>query len=195
MEHPPRVDHVCTAATHCGRGNLRHLSPREAVAVRSRGEPLRWLLERVAHLVRYALLQAGTWRRIYPGSFHAMIYWGFIVLAIATAVVMIDYDFGIPIMRGRFYLYFQSLFVDVMGLLAIVGISLAGYRRRTARPKLLVYTTEATAILLLIFTILVTGFLVEGWRIAVTDDPWDVLWSPVGNQFAKLSRSAMSIRP
>lgn len=149
-------------------------------------------LERVAHLVRYALLQAGTWRRIYPGSFHAMIYWGFIVLAIATAVVMIDYDFGIPIMRGRFYLYFQSLFVDVMGLLAIVGISLAGYRRWIARPKLLVYTTEATAILLFIFTILVTGFLVEGWRIAVTDDPWGA-WSPVGNQFAKLSRGAMSI--
>lgn len=68
-------------------------------AMENRFDRPRW---GVAHLVLYALLQASTWRRIYPGSFHAMIYWGFIVLAIATAVVMIDYDFGIPIMRGQF---------------------------------------------------------------------------------------------
>jgi Fe-S oxidoreductase len=147
--------------------------------------------ERAIHLLRYALLQAGTWRRLYPGALHAMIFWGFIVLTVATTVVMIDYDFGIPIMRGRFYLYFQSLFVDVMGLAAIVGIGMAGYRRWIARPRLLVYSSEATTILWLILAILVTGFLVEGWRIGATGDPWGA-WSPVGNQLAKLSRGTMS---
>ena len=31
-----------------------------------------------------------------------------------------------------------------------------------------------------IFAILVTGFLIEGWRIAATNDPW-AAWSPFGN--------------
>ena len=52
-----------------------------------------------------------------------MIFWGFVMLFIATTVVMIDYDFGIPIMRGDFYLYFQSFIVDVFGALAIVGVA------------------------------------------------------------------------
>jgi Fe-S oxidoreductase len=147
---------------------------------------------RVTVLIKYALLQLRTWRKAYPGSFHAMVFWGFVVLFIATTVVMIDYDFGIPIMRGRFYLYFQSLAVDGFGLLAIVGVALAAARRWIARPRHLVYTFEASAILVVIFLMLVTGFLVEGWRIAATDDPWGA-WSPVGSAVAALSRPILSV--
>ena len=64
-----------------------------------------------------------------------MIFWGFIVLTIATTVVMLDYDFGLPIMHGYFYLYFQSFTVDVFGGLAIVGIGMAAVRRWIARPQ------------------------------------------------------------
>ncbi len=129
-------------------------------------------LERIALLLEHGLLQLRTWRKAYPGAMHAMIFWGFITLTIATTVVMLDYDFGIPIMRGQFYLYFQSLFVDILGGLAMIGIGMAAARRWLARPKQLVYTWEASAILVVIFVILATGFLVEGWRIAATDDPW-----------------------
>jgi Fe-S oxidoreductase/nitrate reductase gamma subunit len=149
-------------------------------------------LERIGLLVRYAVLQLRTWRKAYPGSFHALIFWGFVVLFMATVVVLVDYDFGIPIMRGEFYLYFQSLFVDVCGALAIVGICLAAARRWIARPAQLVYTTEASALLVVIFVILVSGFLIEGWRIAATDDPWGA-WSPVGNLVAAASRPMMSV--
>ena len=51
--------------------------------------------------------------QLYPGVMHAMIFWGFIVLAMATTVVMLDYDFGIPIMHGYFYLIFQSFITDL----------------------------------------------------------------------------------
>jgi Fe-S oxidoreductase len=149
-------------------------------------------LARLGLLVRYALLQLRTWRKAYPGSFHALIFWGFVVLFIATVVVLIDYDFGIPIMRGPFYLYFQSLAVDLFGALAIVGIGMAAARRWIARPSQLVYTIEASAILVVIFAILASGFLVEGWRIAVTDDPWGA-WSPFGNLVAAASRPMLSI--
>jgi Fe-S oxidoreductase/nitrate reductase gamma subunit len=149
-------------------------------------------LERLSLLLRYGLLQLRTWRKAYPGTLHAMIFWGFIVLTIATTVVMIDYDFGIPIMRGRFYLYFQSLVVDIFGALAIVGVAMAAARRWIARPRQLVYTREASALLIVIFVILISGFLVEGWRIAATDDPWGA-WSPFGKLVAEASLSWMSV--
>jgi Fe-S oxidoreductase len=149
-------------------------------------------LERVALVLKYAVLQLRTWRALYPGLMHALIFWGFIVLTMATTVVMIDYDFRVPIMRGYFYLVFQSFITDVFGALAIVGIGLAAARRYLARPKELIYTREASLILLAIFAILVTGFLIEGWRIAATDDPW-AAWSPIGYLFAGASRAVMSV--
>jgi Fe-S oxidoreductase len=148
--------------------------------------------ERIMLVVKNALLQLRTWRKLYPGVMHAMIFWGFVVLTIATTVVMIDYDFGIPIMRGYFYLVFQSFITDLFGALAIIGLGMAAARRWIARPKGLVYTREASIILVAIFAILVSGFLVEGWRIAATRDPW-AAWSPFGNLVARASSSLMSV--
>lgn len=109
---------------------------------------------RLKYLWNHALLQRRNLHQKYAGIFHAMIFWGFITLTIATTVVMIDHDFGIPIMRGAFYLYFQSLFVDILGLLALIGVALAGYRRWKSKPKKLVYTDEASWILIVAGVIL-----------------------------------------
>ena len=117
-------------------GGVRHLSPRARLAARAEREPLRSAARATSLLVaKYALLQLRTWRKLYPGVMHAMIFWGFIVLTIATTVVMIDYDFGIPIMHGYFYLVFQSFIIDVFGALAIVGVGMAAARRWIARPQ------------------------------------------------------------
>jgi len=142
--------------------------------------------ERLKLLLKNAILQQRTLRDRYAGAFHAYIFWGMITLTIATTVVLIQHDFGIEIMHGRFYLYFQSLFVDVLGLLAMVGVGMAAARRWIKRPSKLVYTDESTWILVILFVILATGFLIEGWRIAATDDPWGS-WSPVGNAVGNLS--------
>jgi Fe-S oxidoreductase/nitrate reductase gamma subunit len=147
--------------------------------------------ERLGLLVRHALLQVRTARQAYAGGFHLMIFTGFIILAIATAVVMLDFDFHTDIMKGRFYLVFQSLIVDLFGGLVLVGVGLAAVRRWIRRPKQLVYTDEASWLLVLIFAIALTGFLVEGWRIAATRDPW-AEWSPIGNLMASLSAPLMS---
>ncbi len=165
------------------------------VSVWRRGLPVRRLdrpVERIRHLLRHALAQSRTARDSYAGVFHRFIFYGFIVLAIATTVVALQADVGLSIMHGWFYLYFQSFIVDVFGALVLAGVMMAAARRFLARPKRLVYTDEAAWILAVLALIVVTGFLLEGWRIAVTKDPW-ASWSPFGNLTAKLVSQWMSV--
>jgi len=123
--------------------------------------------------------------------FHRLLTWGFLILTIATIVVALDADFGTSIMRGHFYLYFQSLIVDVFGALVLIAVGVAAARRFITRPKKLIYTDEATLILLSIFVMALTGFLIEAWRIEATRDPW-AAWSPFGNLLARGSAMVMS---
>jgi len=147
---------------------------------------------RLQFLFRHAVVQQATWQKRFAGFFHALIFWGMVILTVATTVVFIHHDFGLPIMQGQFYLWFQSLTVDIFGALTILGLSLA-VARRWLRPSVhLVHSWEASLILILLLTILFSGFLLEGWRIAVTNDPWG-MWSPFGYVIAKVSLSWMSI--
>ncbi|HEV2861732.1 MAG TPA: heterodisulfide reductase-related iron-sulfur binding cluster [Pyrinomonadaceae bacterium] len=148
--------------------------------------------ERVKLLLKHAVAQRRTARERYAGLFHLFISYGFVVLTIATTVVAIDADFGTAIMRGRFYLYFQSFTVDVFGALVMLGVLMAAARRYGKRPRKLVHTDEAAWILAAVFVMCAQGFLVEGWRIAATNDPWGA-WSPFGNLVALVSRRAMGV--
>ena len=148
--------------------------------------------ERVRLLLRHAVAQRRTARDAVAGLFHRLISYGFVVLTIATTVVALDADFGTAIMRGRFYLYFQSFAVDVFGALVMVGVLLAAARRYLRRPRKLVHTDEAALILAAVFLMCLQGFLVEGWRIAATNDPWGA-WSPFGNLVARASLQLMSV--
>jgi Fe-S oxidoreductase len=148
-------------------------------------------LERMTMLLTHALGQRRTVRERYAAFFHSFLFYGFIILTVATTVVMLDHDFGFTIMRGAFYLYFQSFIVDVFGALVLAGVGIALVRRLAIKPKKLVYSDESLHILLVIFLIALTGFLIEGWRIAATHDPWGV-WSPFGNLVATISRAVMS---
>jgi Fe-S oxidoreductase/nitrate reductase gamma subunit len=148
-------------------------------------------LTRLKLVFKHALAQRRTARHTYAGVFHRFISYGFVILTIATTVVALDADFGTAIMRGHFYLYFQSLIVDLFGALVLVGVGLAAARRYISRPRSLVYNDEATWILIFIAFICLQGFLLEGWRIAATHDPW-ASYSPIGNLIANASRPLLS---
>ena len=90
--------------------------------------------ERLRLLVKHALAQRRTARNRYAGLFHRLISYGFIVLTIATTVVALDADVGTAIMRGNFYLYFQSFVVDLFGALVMIGIGATLYWRARHRP-------------------------------------------------------------
>ena len=136
--------------------------------------------------LRDVLAQAVLQRRLlgqpFAGVMHAAISWGFGILFVATCLVGLQDYLGVPALRGDFYLYFMSLSVDLFGVAATAGIVIALIRRYAARPARLWKPREAegyAVFLWLFLAILVSGFVVEGLRIAATRDPWG-LWSPGG---------------
>src|SRR6185503_13035618 len=73
--------------------------------------------QRIGLVIKHALAQRRTARQTYAGAFHLMLYGGFVILTLATLVVMVHEDFKLRIMQGAFYLYFQSFVVDIFGVL------------------------------------------------------------------------------
>jgi len=150
-----------------------------------RGQPeSRWdhPWTRLVGVITQGLAQARILREAYAGVLHASLFWGFVVLFAATCMVMLEEYLGVPTLQGPFYLYFMSLVVDLFGILAVVGTGMALFRRWALRPARLREprgSDRYSILLVLIFLILLSGFLVEGLRIMATNDPW-AAWSPGG---------------
>src|SRR3970282_772634 len=132
--------------------------------------------------VAHAVLQRRISRDAISGLLHLSMSWGFVILFIATCLVALQDYFGIPTLYGHFYLYFMSLTVDLFGLAPSVGVGFALLRRYGAKPDRLLKPRLADSygvLLALFLIILLTGFLIEGLRIAATNDP-SGRWSPGG---------------
>jgi len=140
-------------------------------------------LARLKRLLTHGLGQAKVlWQR-YPAVMHVAIFWAFLLLFLGTALATLDYDvtlplFGIKILRGWFYLAYE-LTLDLAGLAFLVGLGLALFRRYVARPARLNGDWGFAFVLTLLLLINLSGFLVEGLRIAATQPAW-ASWSPVG---------------
>lgn len=133
-------------------------------------------------LVEQAALQRRLFAQPFAGSIHFAISWGFVLLFFATCLVAAQDYLGIPTLRGPFYLYFMSLAVDLAGVAATGGVVLALVRRYGTRPERLWKPRDREGygvFLALLLAVLISGFAVEGLRIAATADPWG-LWSPGG---------------
>lgn len=151
---------------------------------------------RIGLVLKHAVLQMRLAQNPVAGFFHILFSWGFVVLFIGTLVVMVEADLRIPIMRGKFYLYFQSLTLDLFGFGAMVGVAVAWVRRALFKPRALVAYQKQSLMDDWIFLahyllILFTGFITEGIRIVATQDPWGA-WSPVGAAFGNALASFLS---
>ncbi|MCU0645464.1 MAG: heterodisulfide reductase-related iron-sulfur binding cluster, partial [bacterium] len=122
------------------------------------------------------------------------IFVGFVLLLIGTATVSFDYDvwgliLGQPsFIKGNFYLYF-SLVLDLAGVLTIIGLLVAFFRRYIQRPDRLNNQTDDVIVLVGLLAIVISGFFVEASRIAATQPSWEV-WSPVGYALSGLFSGA-----
>ncbi len=149
------------------------------------------LPRRIAEALYQVLAQIKVMRVAGAGTAHGLFFWGFFLLFIGTCLIVIQADFtdplfGIIFLKGRFYLFF-SLVLDIAGAVAIVMLAGLFVRRYFLKPEGLETRREDAVIHLLLMVILLTGFVIEGARMAVTELGTDLaLWSPVGLLFAKV---------
>jgi Fe-S oxidoreductase/nitrate reductase gamma subunit len=127
----------------------------------------------------------------WPGLLHSFFFWGFGLLFIGTTLIVVQADFtdlffDIKFLKGTFYKLF-SITLDLAGLVCMVMLGVLLYRRYFAAPEGLETTRDDAVMHGLLFGILITGFVIEGARMAVTElgTPLAV-WSPVGLLVARL---------
>ncbi len=123
------------------------------------------------------------------GLIHFAIFWGFLFLFFGTATAVLDWDIGHYLFDARFlkgntYLAYK-LILDIAGLAAFVGLVAAAIRRFVLRKKTLERSWRFIWILSSLAAIILTGFIVEGLRLAAEAPAW-AHFSPVGNCFAML---------
>jgi Fe-S oxidoreductase/nitrate reductase gamma subunit len=143
--------------------------------------------ERVKRMLAEVFSQAKLYRVTDGGVFHSIFFWCFLVLFAGTILVMFQADFFTPVLQvnllsGEFYKAF-SLTLDLAGILAIVMLAGLFIRRFVVKPEGLEIVRDDYIVLQLLFAILVTGFLIEGARMAATElqlNPGLAAFSPGG---------------
>lgn len=141
------------------------------------------VFKRIKLVLIYALGHKRILKEKFPGTLHGLIFYGFIVLFIGTILVGLEDHLDIKIMQLDFFYYYKFL-LDMAGLMAVIGVSMAIYRRYIVRPPGLDNKTDDAVCLSLILIVLLTGFFISGLRLAVNPVPWSG-WTPVGFIFSK----------
>jgi Fe-S oxidoreductase/nitrate reductase gamma subunit len=123
------------------------------------------------------------------GVMHSFIYFSFLVLLAVTTVLEINHQ--VPeswkFLHGTTYQAY-SLVGDVAGLFLLAGVVWAIVRRYVVRPYRIRIKSKSDQALGLgtLLALAVTGFLAEGWRIALEGTPSFEKWSIVGYPIAQL---------
>jgi len=155
----------------------------------------------------YAVADVFTHRKIlrepYQGIFHFLILWGFIILFLGAMLDFFQVDiiepiFKVHFMEGKLYLAY-SVITDFAGVMVLVGILMAMYRRYVMKPKWLDEKPEDMIILWLLFAIIITGFMIEGLRMAATElqpgDPMNhYVWYSFGGRITAALFTWMPIK-
>lgn len=126
------------------------------------------------------------------GLMHSLMYFPFIILLGVTTTLEIDHQLPseLKFLHGGVYKGY-SLVGDVAGVLFLIGVGWALLRRygpRQFRPyRIRIKSRGDHAIGLgLLFGMGVTGFIAEGFRIALENEPEYEKWSVIGYPLAKL---------
>lgn len=163
------------------------------IGIYRQGQPLNRsdrLPTRIRQALRNSFDQKQVARERCAGGTHALLFYGFILLAIGTSLIFIQADlteplFGVKFLTGTFYLIF-SLVLDLAGLVTIICLLGFAVRRFIVRPAGLENKIDDYLTHLLLLAILLSGFLIEGTRMAVTELGTPLAgWSPVGLLVAK----------
>ena len=118
----------------------------------------------------------------YVGFFHSLIFYGFLILFIATDIVAVHADTPFKIFQGTTYIV-VSFLADFAGLMVLAGIAIAYHRRYIKKPDYLSATKPKQELFMynMLVALVVIGYLIEGLRILGTGMPInESRWSPIG---------------
>lgn len=144
---------------------------------------------------REGLLQKRIVRKPLGSRLHFWIFWGFVFLFFGTALAVLDWDigkliFGKQFLAGGVY-YFYKLILDIAGVVCLIGLGMAFYRRFIKEGRQFEKSMRFIYILGSLAVIIITGYIVEALRLAA-EQPAHAVWSPVGNFIAQVFYSGMS---
>ena len=129
----------------------------------------------------YAVAQKRVHRKSLGAMLHVLLFSGFVVLTIGTTLLMIADQGPVNFHRGGYYLIYE-LTMDVFGVALCAGCMLAMYRRWARRPASLGHQARDWALLGLLLSLGITGFIVEALRLRYTEAAPEVArWSVIGS--------------
>ncbi len=114
-------------------------------------------------------------RRIFSGNIsagimHLFIMWGFLGLFAGTVLISADY-WLYHFLKGPFYVWY-SICLEILGLMLIAGLVWAFIRRYLQRIARLERRIEDFIPVAWLFVVALSGFLVEGIRLAAQRPEW-----------------------
>ena len=121
------------------------------------------------------------WKELYPGTMHFSIFWGAILIFLGKIVRLFSYPVGLTNPPQNIFKY-ASFVSEIGGLLVIFGGCLAVYRRYIVKPSRLETKPTNTLIYLGGIVLLITGYFVKGYRIALIGGsvvPDWFSWAPI----------------
>ena len=111
------------------------------------------------------------------GIMHALIFWGFVVLTIGTTILLVHEHLS-SFLAGKSHLLFE-ISMEIGGLILLAGILWALVRRYLQRVSRLERRLEDAVVPLWLLTVVCSGFILEGVRLASQKPAW-AQWSFVG---------------
>jgi Fe-S oxidoreductase/nitrate reductase gamma subunit len=140
-------------------------------------------IKRVKSLLAVTFGHMRFWKEPYPGTMHFLIFWGAVLVFLGKIVRLFSYPVGITVPPQAIFKY-ASFVSEIGGLLVIIGGGMAVYRRYILKPSRLETTPERTLIFVWGVILLITGYFIKGYRIAVIGAaiPSDWFsWAPISS--------------
>ncbi len=124
--------------------------------------------KRIVLLIKVVLGQTRILNRNFLGAgfLHAFIFWGFVVLLINSTNVLIGgffHEFHFPFLNNgstalTVYYYMRDIFEIIVAVMVLIAV----FRRSVLKPKRLTINWEGYLILLFIFLIMLSDFVMNG---------------------------------
>lgn len=131
----------------------------------------------IAQILNYGAFHRKNIKNRYAGIMHAMIFYGILMLFIATSLIFLSHDIlkttlGYGILVGDFYLNFE-VWADLGGVILIAGLVMALARR--LRKKVPLDTITGDFIIIFgLFLLAVEGFFLGALKISLYRQSFDV---------------------